>query len=1125
MASTGSAQGIECGQCDVFLSYHSADHERVNSVKRLLGEHGVRAFLDRSNLVAGLPWPQALEQALRSVRAVLVFVGASDGSDNLGAWQEREVWFAIDRQVEKKRRGESFPVIPVLLPGARPEARFLFLNTWVDLREKANEALAVQAVINALNDTRVSAGETALVTVCPYRGLETFREEHSAFFFGRESFAQDLLQRVTQRPLVALIGSSGSGKSSVIQAGLLPLLHRRRPPENTWDAVVFRPGDAPFRRLAISLIPLIQPEANEIDRLEVAQKLEEKWAGGAVRLEDVVERAINKAPGMDRLLIVVDQFEELFTLTPLPQRQPFLAAMMAALDRAPFTILLALRADFYGHAIAADRNLSDRMQSGLVNLGPMTRDELRRAVEEPLHKVDMGFEAGLVDRILDHVEEQPGSLPLLEFAVTQLWDRRDGRRITHAAYEVIGGVEGAISHRADSVFLSLDEGQKRAALSLFSRLLRVTELSESGPSTRRRLERDALSESERSVLQSFVDARLLVLDRGESAGVAVELAHEALIHAWRRLGDWVEEQREFLLWRQRLGQALAEWQRTGGDKSGLLRGPALKEAETGTRQRTADLSAAEQKFIGLSRRVKLRRRRWLAAGVGLLAIIAAALFGLQIAYDSNRGVVWKTMRMAPLALTLNPSDPPLPSAVAGWIHAMDVAGRLDDIGVATFNVPEAPPRFRTLGTAAILMASDGRTAEANRLADRALALVKEIPGFDSSASAQMDTAGLLKWVDREQSARPFALRGLALGREQQDPQARAFAVADAAQVLARVGLTQDATAAVQEARSLLGTAYSPTRFALADLIATALARLGAVDESVALVSGRPGWPVPVRLVELLVERGELKAAKGLVDGSDDPLGAAVLASAAGKAGQSEEAMTLARAALTRLNKANLDPDEREVLRMSLYKRLLLQVMTADKAVEFVGQSGDPEALATLAVALARSRQPALGRDVALLAAARARTGASQTARARTLVRAAEALARSGSAEQALTTAAAIEGSEARTLASAYAAYGFACQGNKDKAQKYIREVTAVLPSIRGERQQSSVFTALAMAHIQLGNYAAAWEHEGIRLTSSDLLSIFTAMITDDAIRRNAALRDAFEREQNPGLGRYGLHWP
>ena len=404
----------------IFLSYHSPDREAVQTVKRLLEPRGISAFLDREDLVPGLPWPQALEDALRSVRAVAVFIGPHD----LGLWQKREMWFALDRQVQEEKAGRLLPVIPVLLPGADLTSGFLFLNTWVDLRHDLTDPEALDALARAVWGEAEVRPEGVRVTLCPYRGLRPFREKDGAFFFGREAFSERLVEAVQGRNLVAVVGPSGSGKSSVVQAGLLPRLGRQRPPAETWDAIMFIPGGRPFHRLAAALTVLLEPDLSEVDRLAEAQKLGDRLECGEVYLENAVERLLAKSEGTDRLMLVADQFEELFTLTTKTGRKPFVEALLQALDRAPLSLMLILRADFYGHAIALSRDLSDRMEQGVVNLGPMTQEELERAIVKPARRVALTFEPGLVRRILDDVGEEPGNLPLLEFALTELWAQR-----------------------------------------------------------------------------------------------------------------------------------------------------------------------------------------------------------------------------------------------------------------------------------------------------------------------------------------------------------------------------------------------------------------------------------------------------------------------------------------------------------------------------------------------------------------------------------------------------------------------------------------------------------------------------------------------------------------------------
>lgn len=312
---------------DVFLSYNWREYATVEAVARTLRERGLTIFLDRWYLVPGRPWPQALEGTLDTCRAVVVFLGPQ----GMGPWQQREKDLALDRQA----RTPDFSVIPVLLPGADPALGFLSLNTWVDLRAGLDDPLPLAVLMAAVRgeppgpdlQERLSA---TLATVCPYRGLRPFREEDAPFFFGREAFTARLAEAVERHTLVAVVGASGSGKSSVVRAGLVPHL-RRRDSGRVWDIVTLVPSDRPLHALAAALLPLLEPEMTETDRLVEVGKLAGYLAEGHVTLRDVVARALEKQPGTDRLLLVVDQWEELYTLGREEQvRRRFLDEVLEA---------------------------------------------------------------------------------------------------------------------------------------------------------------------------------------------------------------------------------------------------------------------------------------------------------------------------------------------------------------------------------------------------------------------------------------------------------------------------------------------------------------------------------------------------------------------------------------------------------------------------------------------------------------------------------------------------------------------------------------------------------------------------------------------------------------------------
>ncbi|MFZ4702430.1 MAG: TIR domain-containing protein, partial [Candidatus Methylumidiphilus sp.] len=293
---------------DVFLSYHWRDQTPVHALAEKLRNQNLHVFLDRWYLTPGQPWPELLEQALATCGAVAVCIGPGE----MGSWQQREQHYALDRQSREK----GFPVIPVLMPGAEPPLGFIRQNTWVDFRTGLSDDLPLQLLAAAVRREppdallRERQLET-LATICPYRGLQFFREEDAAFLFGRDAAIETLYKALQQRPFIALVGPSGSGKSSVVRAGLCPKLRQER--LAPWEIATLVPGGRPFHHLAGVLLPLLQTDLREVDLLDETAKLAQKLADGAIELRDVIQRILEKQAGTQRFLLVVDQWEELYT--------------------------------------------------------------------------------------------------------------------------------------------------------------------------------------------------------------------------------------------------------------------------------------------------------------------------------------------------------------------------------------------------------------------------------------------------------------------------------------------------------------------------------------------------------------------------------------------------------------------------------------------------------------------------------------------------------------------------------------------------------------------------------------------------------------------------------------------
>lgn len=438
-------------------------------------------------------------------------------------------------------------------------------------------------------------------TICPYRGLFAFREEDALFFYGRESFTQTLVEAIQRRELVSVIGASGSGKSSVVYAGLVTKLRQ----QGSWEIMAFRPGQRPFQAIANAWVILKASSQSQADRLLSVLQLAETWRTDEAALYTAVEEAVWETPGT-RLLLIVDQFEELYTqCQDAQERQAFIDCLLKVVGLTNIALVLTLRTDFLGQALAYSP-LANVLQHGNRMLGAMSRAELQAAIVQPAALLGITLEKGLTDRMIEAVSHSEGNLPLLEFALQELWGRRQGTQLTHAAYEEIGGLEAAVARHAEQTYGKLNELEKERSRQIFLQLVRP---GEGTVDTRRVATRAELGDDNWGLVTRLASDRLVVTGQDAIAKTeTVELVHEALIRQWSRLHSWINENRVFRLWQERLRAAMRQWEASNREEGALLRGKSLVDAKDWLRKRPEELTA-ERAYIEASVKLQRRQRR------------------------------------------------------------------------------------------------------------------------------------------------------------------------------------------------------------------------------------------------------------------------------------------------------------------------------------------------------------------------------------------------------------------------------------------------------------------------------------------------------------------------------------
>jgi hypothetical protein len=444
---------------------------------------------------------------------------------------------------------------------------------------------------------------------CPYRGLFHFGPGDAEYFFGRESFVKRLFQAIQTRNFIPLLGASGSGKSSVVLAGLIPKLEQEQ--KDRWKFTHFRPGSDPFHALALALVPLYTTSLDDTEQIAQTRKLAGYLNDNTVPLSDVFAK-IQQNHFNHRILLIADQFEEIYTqCSDHTVRNRFLNCLLASFQ--PFdssssssTVLVTtMRADFLANALSY-RPFADMLQNADVKLGAMNKVELTEVIEKPAKKLGVTFEVGLIERILNDIEVEPGNLPLLEFALTELWKKRTGKQLTHSAYEAIGQVKGALADYADDKYVKLTSKEQEQARRIFIQLVRPGEGTED---TRRRANRSELDEENWNLItrkEGLADSRLVVTNRNDSEHETVEVVHESLIQNWGQLRQWMNTDRGFRAWQERLRSSMNQWEELERNEDALLQSVLLAESEQWLKERLVELSLTEQEYIRQS--VNLRDR-------------------------------------------------------------------------------------------------------------------------------------------------------------------------------------------------------------------------------------------------------------------------------------------------------------------------------------------------------------------------------------------------------------------------------------------------------------------------------------------------------------------------------------
>lgn len=580
----------DTGQYHVYLSYHEEDQPAAEEIaRRLRDEQGMKVWLRAWSIVPGRVTQEEQEKGLTQSDACAVLVGR----EGVQQWQQLEVYASIAKRIENQ--GSNFPVIPVYLPDSPADVKMavpVTLQIYEPVRFASfDDEEALHRLVCGIQG--VPPGEEKPSDIpCPYPGLSPFREELAQFFCGREQEIGRLQALLDVSPFAIVMGPSGSGKSSLVLAGLIPKLRGTAEHRPSYLIHSLTPGREPLQSLAMIFAP--SPDDSRRNQLAAA------FADDERELRRAGQAELRQQPAhIHNMLLVVDQFEEVFTLCDdTAQRDAFIRSLLYACEGSDSQtkVVFTLRSDFYTPCYDYAPLVDPRRHLPVQQL---RGERLRWAVEESAREAGLIFQRGLVDTLLEDAGDEPGILPLIQYTLRELFEERSGRWLTMDAYYTLGsdlnpelgGVRGAIAARAEEALAKLKSNAKfdpKEVEPIVRRiLLRLVQVGENSPPTRQQVAWQEFfwasdTDVQRALLEDglrlLIQERLLTSDRDENDVIQVNLAHEVIIKTWKRLAGWVDESMEDLLTRRRVEEAAREWERSGRDESLLYRGVQLEKA-------------------------------------------------------------------------------------------------------------------------------------------------------------------------------------------------------------------------------------------------------------------------------------------------------------------------------------------------------------------------------------------------------------------------------------------------------------------------------------------------------------------------------------------------------------------